>query len=142
MDKRRKECLMSQHSWIEEEVEYFDNHLDEYLKLFYEHPAWKAYRAAADDLVAAYPIESVLDLGSGPAPSLPGLFERMKNYVCIDPSTANVDYLKTHYPKARVFKATAELPDLECGPFDLVICSGLLHHIYDPHLVVRLCANK
>jgi SAM-dependent methyltransferase len=134
---------MSQHSWIQDEVEYFDTHLDEYLNLFYEGPDWKAYRAVADKLIQHFPLNSVLDLGSGPSPSLPALYERVKNYVCIEPSSANVEHLKNHFPRAQVFQATAEdLPRLNCGPFDLIVSFGLLHHICDPHLVVRLCANK
>jgi SAM-dependent methyltransferase len=134
---------MEMNDWTHEEVEFFDNHRDEYLIGFYDDPGWKVYREVAGKLAHRCRVQSVLDLGSGPAPSVPILYDRAENYVCVEPASANLEHLGTRFPKAQVHQATAEqLPELDLGPFDLSISFGLLHHIENPAEVITACAEK
>lgn len=127
---------MSEQKWLAEEIEAFSNNLEGYISAFYDDSTWKALRDRTARLVAAKLGNrqiSVLDLGSGPMPSLPGLYERTSRYVCVEPSKPFADHLHKYYPNVTVIQESIEaLAQHKREPFDVVLCFGVLHHIYSP----------
>lgn len=132
---------MSEEKWLAEEVEAFSNNLEGYISAFYDDPTWKALRNHAARLVAAKFRNrqvSVLDVGSGPLPSLPGLYKKASRYVCVEPSKAYADNLRNNYPDITVIQDTLEsLAKHETEKFDVVLSFGVLHHIFSPGDAVR-----
>ena len=76
----------------------------------------------------------VLDIGCGPATFLHGnwLPIEQKNFVGIDPSPEYIARARTDFPEAEFIEGTAETVSLGDRRFDLVVMSGVLHHLGDP----------
>lgn len=115
-------------------VKFFNEETASYHARFYGDPRWQAYRTYASDLVTShFRPSSVLDLGCGPAPSLPKLIDQVGEYICVDGSIQNLITLKNEQGRLGV------LVDLESGlalpvrhSFELVILFGLLQYLTDP----------
>jgi len=120
--------------WLSEEVEYFNNEFDSYINAFYDNTGWVAYREIAYDLLNVNNIRyTVLDIGSGPQPSIPMLYHIADKYVCIDPAEKNIENLKNHFPHSEPKLGTIEgLDSYKLGTFDIVVCFGVLHHVFSP----------
>jgi SAM-dependent methyltransferase len=133
---------VSDEKWLVEEVEAFSNNLEGYISAFYNDPTWKAIRDRSARLVAAKFHNrqiSVLDVGSGPMPSLPGLYRLASRYVCVEPSVAYAENLLKNYSDIIVIQDTLEsLVKYEIEKFDVVLSFGVLHHIYSPGKAVDL----
>lgn len=77
------------------------------------------------------PIRTVLDIGCGEAAWLPHLraFRPRIEYTGLDSS----DYVVDRFGRSRNIRkaAFADLPALELGVYDLVVCSDVLHYLPD-----------
>ena len=75
----------------------------------------------------------VLDIGCGPGTFLHGNWFSIdrKNFVGIDPSPEYIERAKADFPAAQFFEGTVETVSLEDRKFDLVVLSGVLHHLDD-----------
>ena len=93
--------------------------------------AARSRRELVDTYVRPRPGDRVLDLGCGPASILPLLGE--VDYVGIDLNPRHIEQARAASPDRGTFlvKSSAELNVDEMGPFDLVCCFGLLHHLED-----------
>jgi len=75
----------------------------------------------------------VLDIGCGPATFLHGgwLPVNHEDFVGIDPSAEYIAAAKRDFPLANFFQGTVENVSLGNRQFDLVVLSGVLHHLDD-----------
>lgn len=77
------------------------------------------------------PVRTVLDVGCGEAPWLPLLRELRPRvaYLGLDPS----EYVVERFGRERNIRraAFADLPKQRLRPFDLVVCSDVLHYVAD-----------
>ncbi len=130
---------------MKNKLEFFEQETERYERSFYSHPRWAAYRhLAAHSLLPLLPQSfRVLDVGSGPAPSLPAVFEKAGRYVCLDGSSANLKRLLAHVPGCSAAQAdlSGETALPVRGSFDLVIIFGLLQYLCHPSLLVEQLAS-
>ena len=80
-----------------------------------------------DDLA---PEMSLLDVGCGPATITADLASRVGSVVGIDPSSSVIDEARAAYPSLDL--RVGSIFDLDDGPFDVVHCHQVLHHLSDP----------
>lgn len=75
----------------------------------------------------------VLDIGCGPGTFVDGgwLPVRHENFFGIDPSPEYIAAAKKNFPRANFFEGTVGNVSLENRFFDLVVLSGVLHHLED-----------
>lgn len=121
-------------------TDFFDRGTKSYSLNFYEHPRWRTYRNLIVRLILHLPPSpSILDVGCGPHPSLPALFDRASLYVCLDGSFENLKRLSRGNQKLKAIQAVlnqgASLP--VTGAYDLVITFGLLQYLNDPQALVE-----
>jgi len=116
---------------------YADEHAPAYFHEMYQGP-WPIYRARIEERLYQHAerFPRVLDVGCGPIPSLPTVFDEAQEYVAVDQSPRCIRMLRQAYPKARALEGDADELDVE-GPFDLVIVFGVLHHLPAPQRAVR-----
>lgn len=76
---------------------------------------------------------AVLDIGCGPGNFLAGQWIKMaeSDFVGIDPSSLYIDQAKRDFPNARFYVGTVSEMQLHNEKFDLVVISGVLHHVND-----------
>ncbi len=87
-------------------------------------------------------ITTVLDMGCGPAAFLATNPDRRGSfrYVGFDPNPDYIETARAAYPEAELHVGTtATLGSVIEGPFDLVVASGVLHHVDDE--IVRALAG-
>lgn len=120
-------------------TDFFDREIKSYSINFYEHPRWKAYRDLAVRLIPYLPPSpSILDVGCGPRPSLPILFERASLYICLDGSFENLKKLPRENRKLKVVQAILNRGDSlpVSGTYDLVIAFGLFQYLDNPQALI------
>jgi 2-polyprenyl-3-methyl-5-hydroxy-6-metoxy-1,4-benzoquinol methylase len=86
----------------------------------------------------------VLDVGCGNGYWAGPFLERGCNVVGIDPSPTGIDVARRTFPDARFecMEAGADLIErLEEDPFDLIVSSEVIEHLYDPHDYAAGCLN-
>ena len=76
---------------------------------------------------------SILDIGCGPGNLLAeqGMKIDQSKFVGIDPSQDYVDHATELFPAARFHSGTVKSVDLTEETFDLIVISGVLHHVDD-----------
>lgn len=90
------------------------------------------------DLVEAYFPDrhsdlKILDIGCGPGNFLAGGFvtTNHSNFVGIDPSPSYIEKARREFPAARFYEGTVRDVQLDSALFDVVVISGVLHHVDD-----------
>lgn len=76
----------------------------------------------------------VLDIGCGPGNFLAGGYLAFdhSNFVGIDPSAQYIEQARREFPAARFHEGTVQDVHLDSDEFDVVVISGVLHHVDDP----------
>jgi len=125
----------------QEERDYFDEHLEEYLSRFCEG-RWLAYKrfvAAAVHRLTDGRLTGldVLDVGCGPLPAFETLAQAARRYVCVDLACRNLLHLVAHVPACLAVLGDAESLPFSKASFDLVVVFGLLHHLPAPDRAVE-----
>ena len=129
--------------WLKEEVDYFNEEFDSYIGVFYDNEGWDAYRQIAFEFLNLK-LENprVLDIGSGPKPSIPNLYLDSKEYICIDPAEKNIENLENFFPEVRAIKGTVEdISSYKLGKFDVIVCFGVLHHVFSPSKSIEMISS-
>lgn len=102
-----------------------------------------AIERLAGSLIA--PGARVLDLGCG-AGWLAGWFaDRGCQVVGVDPSDSGLRQAREHHPNVRFVQAQADeslLKNLGEPPFDLVVSTEVVEHVYAPRAWARACATS
>ncbi len=90
------------------------------------------------DLIAQYldsaiSCPKVLDIGCGPGTFLAGEFLAVnpRDFVGVDPSSEYIRSARERFPLATFHEGTVSQVKLEDKVFDLVVLSGVLHHVND-----------
>jgi 2-polyprenyl-3-methyl-5-hydroxy-6-metoxy-1,4-benzoquinol methylase len=85
----------------------------------------------------------VLDVGCGNGFTAGLLLENGCDVVGIDNSRDGIEIARDTYPQGRFEILSAEtdnlLSVLNCEPFDLVVSTEVIEHVYDPHAFVLAC---
>jgi 2-polyprenyl-3-methyl-5-hydroxy-6-metoxy-1,4-benzoquinol methylase len=85
----------------------------------------------------------ILDVGCGNGFTVGFLLQKGCNVVGIDASPDGIEIAKRTYPQARFEILSAEngniLSHLNCEPFDIVVSTEVMEHVYDPHAFARCC---
>jgi 2-polyprenyl-3-methyl-5-hydroxy-6-metoxy-1,4-benzoquinol methylase len=84
----------------------------------------------------------VLDVGCGNGSTVGEFFALGCKVVGIDLSEEGIERARKTYPAARFECLPADdhiLENLQCEPFDVVISTEVIEHLYDPHSFVRGC---
>src|SRR5688572_10449624 len=99
-----------------QERDYADAHARAYVHEMYQGP-WPIYRGRLQDKVLAHlPRPSaVLDVGCGPIPSLPRIYDQAERYVCYDQSPECLRLIAANFPRGEVVEGDAETLDVQ-GP--------------------------
>jgi len=123
-----------------QERAYADAHAATYYHEMYQGP-WPLYRARIEERLYRHlpRPRRVVDIGCGPIPSLPTVYEHAERYTCVDQSPGCLARLRLAYPRAEVVEADAEGFRVE-GAFDLVVIIGVLHHVPEPPRVIEAAA--
>lgn len=134
--------MKSKHTHKQEEREFFNKFLDQYVEGFTKY-RWKSYKTfVAKRFVGIDKPIRILDIGSGPAPSLEVLIKPENSYNCLDIAEANIKYINKNYPSCHAKLGDAEnLTKYYKEKFDLIIFFGLLHHIPDPKKALKQAHN-
>ena len=84
-------------------------------------------------------VGSVLDVGCGTGRSLTWLAEREPALALygVDPSRGQLSVARERVPEARLSVGDGERLDFPDGRFDLVMASGIMHHVERPDAVLR-----
>lgn len=84
------------------------------------------------------PGDRILDLGCGPGSLLPYL--PACDYVGVDLDPSYIAAAKARFPDRGSFRCEAAetVAEVEAGSFDLVVASGLLHHLTDEQAVATM----
>lgn len=79
--------------------------------------------------IGVHPVRRILDFGCGTGGSLRHLLEQFpdSHVTGVDPSAASLDEARRRMEPARVTLGQ-ELREID-GPFDLIFCNGVFHHI-------------
>ena len=92
---------------------------------------WKLF---AHDYVRAQPGDRILDIGCGPADVLTELPQGIE-YIGFDQDARYIDSARRHHgARGQFFTGIVDLAHIDhlgAGSFDIVIASGLLHHLDD-----------
>lgn len=86
----------------------------------------------------------VLDVGCGNGYTAGMFLARGCSVVGIDESTDGIEIARGTYPQGQFQVDSADddlLTRLGCEPFDIVVSTEVLEHIYDPQAFVRGCYN-
>lgn len=97
---------------------------------------------AVERLLEGVPHQRVLDVGCGNGYWAGEFLKRGSNVVGIDPSESGISLARTHYPEARfeIDYVTTDLPHrLNEDPFDLVISTEVVEHLYSPRTWAQAC---
>jgi 2-polyprenyl-3-methyl-5-hydroxy-6-metoxy-1,4-benzoquinol methylase len=84
----------------------------------------------------------VLDVGCGNGFTAGALLAQGCSVVGIDPSASGVELARKNYPQGRfeILDASEDLlATLSCDPFDLVISTEVIEHLYSPRSYIRGC---
>jgi len=84
----------------------------------------------------------VLDVGCGNGYTVGIFLEKGCSVVGMDASADGIQIARRTYPEARFECLPADdhiLENLRSAPFDLVISTEVIEHVYDPHAFVRGC---
>jgi 2-polyprenyl-3-methyl-5-hydroxy-6-metoxy-1,4-benzoquinol methylase len=88
------------------------------------------------------PGTSVLDVGCGNGFKAGELLARGCEVVGIDPSGSGIAIARENYPAGRFEQLTPDhelLEKLRCAPFDVVISTEVIEHVYTPRSFVAAC---
>jgi len=96
----------------------------------------------AREYIRAKPGARILDIGCGPADVLEDL--PPVQYVGVDIDQHYIDYAKSKYSNRASFicKSVDELSDEEYRDFDIVLATGLLHHLNDREAIHLLNVSR
>lgn len=127
-------------SWRREEVEWFEENMEDYMRSFYYGP-WKSYRKEARRIclpnIKRQASPRVLDIGCGPYPSIP--LEDLQYpslVVALDASKRLLNSYRSAYPDSRVVLGYLEDLPFADRAFNGVVAFGILHHSPKPEVVV------
>jgi 2-polyprenyl-3-methyl-5-hydroxy-6-metoxy-1,4-benzoquinol methylase len=88
------------------------------------------------------PGSRVLDVGCGNGFTAGQFLERGCEVVGIDLSESGIELARQKYPNARFEVVRADeriLVNLECNPFDIVVSTEVIEHLYAPRLYIQGC---
>jgi len=119
------------------ELRYESSYADEYDDLYHAAIVYKRMDQRLAQLIAdiakdrSTPVR-LLDLGCGPGSLVPALRERSDlnlDYVGVDLVPAMIHYARRKYPDEQFEVGDMEALDFPDNSFDIVLCSGVLHHL-------------
>ncbi len=118
-----------------EEQQYHDASVANYLENYYLTPRWNAFRVYTSDVLKKVlePNSVLLDVGSGPYPSITNSTSSYSLLCCVDISKGNLHNLRKKKQKnCHLVLCDAETLPFKDSTFSGVICFGLLHHLPQP----------
>src|SRR5688500_10973368 len=102
-------------------------------------PHYLALRQATPLLRALAPPARILDVGCGTGRSLAYFAQQFPAAILagVDPTTELLDEARKKVPAARLHVAVGQRLPFADGSFDLVVATGILHHVADPAACIR-----
>ena len=110
-----------------------------YARIYYSG-IWTFHREIASrEILAEFPdlLFKLLDIGSGPVPSLPQLLGGKAEYHCLDFYAPALEKLRLDFPACRAVAGEAENLPYAQESFETVLLFGVIHHLENPEKVIN-----